>query len=262
MKFSLKDSFNQHSKNYSERVMDRKSWANLSCEDSLVIEIIDEMRRNGKTLEIIDAGCGTGDRLRYILESAHLDRSKIKSTYGLDYADSMLAIAREQKYLDKPLYDKLTTVDLTSEPGTYTGNLVLCLWGILNGITENRASIFSNLAKQCVSDGVVIFDILTAKALKVLREREATLLKDRSDLEPFTDNNTLWYARNDATIGYMKLFTINELNNFISNAGLRYKKVWGYNHKDLNPHIVVENSITVPEQAERDFSVLFCVVSH
>jgi len=235
--------------------MGRTKWPHLSCEDEIIRSEINEMCRSGKTIKIIDAGCGTGDRLKNILENSRIDRRKIKSIYGLDFAKKMLSVARKQKYYGRPLYDGLLETDLRQSAGQYRGNLILCLWGVLNGVIYDRSSIFEKLKKLCANDGLIIFDIISTKRLSLLKKKESLLLNIHQDLKPFGNRETLWYSRNDSTIGYTKLFTADECNRCISSIGMMYKTVWGYNIRNPKPQIITQYTPSIPLSADQEYDI-------
>src|SRR5882724_10564735 len=111
MKFTLQQSFENHSKQYGYRVKDRKRYANLSLEDTLITSFIDQSWQQGKQGILLDAACGSGDRLRMLFENSGLPRPYFRRIIGYDYAQSMLDIAATQTLNDRPLYDRLHKVD-------------------------------------------------------------------------------------------------------------------------------------------------------
>jgi len=92
--FSLKDSFEQHSDNYGLRVMDRNKHANLSLEDKIIVEYLKNNLPKDKRGILIDAACGTGDRLKMIFDDFGLPQSYFGKIIGLDYSQGMLNHAR------------------------------------------------------------------------------------------------------------------------------------------------------------------------
>ena len=57
-----------HAPKMSERVRYRKSHPELTAIDQIVIETIRKKLIEKKSITLLDAGCGTGERLRLILE--------------------------------------------------------------------------------------------------------------------------------------------------------------------------------------------------
>jgi len=259
-----RENFNVHSTNYAERVMDRKSWKNLTNDDEVVISQIREMTLNKIPLDIIDIGCGTGDRLRHILEVGNINLADISSIKGFDYAEKMILHAKNQTYQGKPLYNELLTADILTIDEIPKGNVVLCLWSILNNLMGNENMALMNFAKICSPNGVIIFDFLTTKSYETLINNEKKLLLMKPELKKFQDKNSFWYARNDETIGHMKLIGVEECNESIKKANLRFKNVSGYDNVSfINQQIINDyDNESIPTYAETKCDVLVCVVTH
>ena len=257
--FSMKDSFNKHSRNYEKRVLNRNKYANLFLENELILDEILWLINNS-TLNIIDSWCWTWDRLKCILEDWKVNRDFIGTIYGYDYAKEMLKIAAKKEYEWQKLYDKLIEIDLTKDSLEYKWNLVLCLWWILNWLINKHDQIINNLSSQITDDWIIIFDVLTIKPLKILKERESEILKIYTKLPIFEDKRTLWYKRDDDSVWYMKLMQIEELNDIIKRNHLKFKKVYWYNMNELKPKILTKDSQEIPIEYESKYSFLICII--
>lgn len=235
MSFSLKDSFNKHSKNYSSRVRDRKKYANLELEDKVISDFIKRNWAKKKTSTLIDAGCGTGDRLQMLLATAKLPKQFFSTIIGLDYASGMLELAKKQKLGVQSLYTELHLVDLSKTSINLRGDLVLCLWEIINSAGLKAKDLLKNIAPMVNKDGFLIYDCITLKTKNRLKKLEADIFKANPNLKPHKDKQVVWYQRDDKSIGYLRLFSTVELNKLNLKTDLSLIEVWAYNHRDLIP---------------------------
>jgi SAM-dependent methyltransferase len=231
--FSLRSSFEAHSAHFAARVRDRGTEGHLSRVDELLMQFL--MKNWSKTDPgvLIDAGCGTGDRLKALFTHNYLPQTWFNRIIGIDYAASMLKYARNQYIGDHPLYNDLRHADLLEISDVIPGDVVICLWGIVNGVCLDAFKLLKKLTTMTRKKGFLIFDVATTELLGFFKEQEEVLLKSLPDLPMHSDKQTVWYQRYDKTIGYLRFFSPVEINSLIYNAGAKLLEVWGYSWKDV-----------------------------
>jgi SAM-dependent methyltransferase len=259
MKFTLQQSFEDHSKQYGSRVKDRKKYANLSLEDTLITSFIEQSWQRGKQGVLLDAACGSGDRLRMLFENSSLPRSYFRQIIGYDYAQGMLDIAAVQTLEGKPLYDELQNVDLLTALPNGQADLILCLWEVTNSVGKNADHMIANLAGVLLDGGYLIYDMITTKAVPHLKQEEERLLETHSELQKDPDAQRTWYQRDDKSIGYLRMFNPAELNGLLECSELKTCKVWGYRHRELIPHELTIKEGRIDEEEAANYSGIVVV---
>lgn len=259
MSFSLRESFETHSKNYSSRVLDRNKYSNLSLEDELIVKALRQNWSMNEPGILIDAGCGTGDRLRMLFQNHNFPKNWFNQIIGVDFAKGMLEKAKQQ-YLDgKPLYTKLQLADLIEYPEVHQGDLILCLWGIINGASLDASKLLCNLSRMVAKHGFLVYDVMTTKPLKHLKKQEDELLKSHPELIRDQNDCQVWYQRDDQTIGYLRVFSPNEMNKLAKAVSLKLLEVWGYSFGQHSPSKIeiVNGSINEDEIINYPFLLIF-----
>jgi SAM-dependent methyltransferase len=259
----LKEYFDEHSKTYALRVLDRQSWPHLDLEDSLIRGLLEHERLENKPFSIIDAGCGTGDRLRYMLEKATLPRQFLTTVTGIDYSLAMLKKAALQHYAGTLLFDHLVEADL-SKTGVFNlkADVVLSLWGVVNtGAMNDLPKTLSNLATLLTDRGQLVFDVRTKYGFSALKEREATMVKDNPQLPPLPVPSAAWHCRADGTFGAMRYLTVAELTTALTSSGLALTSVWGYHYRSSQAVSIPVNNYGLLEGVDHEehFPFLLCV---
>lgn len=233
----MKDSFDKHSKNYSSRVEDRVKYANLSVEDKIIATFLIKRLSKYNKYKLLDAACGSGDRLRILIEEFGLARVNFDQIVGIDYVESMLQIASRQRTGGKSLYDDLKKQDLLDDMSRIDkSDVILCLWEVTNSIGLDSHRAVENMASRLNNKGFLIYDMITTKAQRVLAGFEEKILAEHQELKKDRDLQKVWYERDDGSIGYLRMFTPSELNGLLEGPGLTTLEVWGYSHKDLVPN--------------------------
>jgi len=230
-----KDNFEKHSRHYGERVRNREKYRNLDLEDSIIVEFLNKHQMDDQSV-LIDAGCGTGDRLALLFGEKGLRRSRFAQIIGLDYAQAMLNYARNQQIDGEKLYAELHLADLLNLHDFPQGDVTLCLWGIVNGSCLEVTKLLADVAKMVKKDGILIYDVATMKAESDYRLRQEILLNIHPELTPHQDQQTFWYQREDRTVGYFRLFSPQELNVLSHATGLTLVDAWGYSHDGVARH--------------------------
>lgn len=251
--FSLQQSFDRHAANYAARVTDRERYAYLDVEDELIASF---MRRHwhkeeGRTL--LDAACGTGDRLRMLFEADKLSQ-KFSEIIGLDYAPHMLEVAAKQRFNEQALYTDLVQANLLNDLDRgIKSDLTLCLWEVTNSNGRDASQLVNTLADTLNNEGYLIYDALTVAMAGILKAQEAAVLS-RMSLTPSTDPQQFWYAHEDGTIAYERLFRADELNTLIQASGLTTIEAWGYHQNELLPYQLQINDNHLNEVQASEFA--------
>lgn len=242
MRFSLKESFNQHSKIYGARVRNRKKYPKLTLEDQIIAQFLKHNWYDDKKGTLIDAGCGTGDRLQLFFSEQKLPSQWFNEVIGLDYSPGMLELAKKQQLNNKPLYTNTQLINLEKNTLGFKGSLVLMLWTIINSSGKNAPKLLSQIAGAVSKNGYLIYDGQTT-SVRSYKIAQPTILHSHPELKPQNDDQIFWYKReDDNTIGYLKLFSPREFSNLAKATKLPLKEVWGYKESDLIPHqILLEN---------------------
>lgn len=256
----MQESFDRHSARYGERVVNRKKYRNLSLEDELLAGWLQQEFGSRTIGDLIDAACGTGDRLKYFLEHSPIQTEQFTSIVGLDYAPGMLKHAAQQQVAGRPLYTDLSLVDL-SAPLTSDApraDLVLCQWEVVNTCGPAAGQLLSNLRSLTTDDGWIVFDVLTTRALPFLKKLEQELTANNVALPVHLDPQTVWYERDDHSLGQQRLFSPQEVHELVQEAGLQPMYVWGYTHRELVAHdISIDNGSIDVKQAQQVNTLLF-----
>lgn len=260
MHLSLQESFDRHSVNYGKRVMDRTTYGNLSVEDEIIARYLKHSWSPPTDASLLDAGCGSGDRLRMLFEQQGLQRQTFSTVIGIDYSEGMLSEAGKQTLDDLALYNQLIAADLLApQTPLPVGDVVLCLWEITNSCGPRANQLLSSLGKMLRDGGVLFVDALTTKASGVLKEKEVAILGNHPELSPHDDPQTVWYQRDDASIGYLRMLSPGELNEILAASGAELVEVWGYNHRELVPNQVSVQDGRMDEAAAANFTGLLFI---
>ncbi len=230
---SLRDGFEHHGHNYRKRVRDRERYKNLNTEDDIIVGFL-ERTLSQEVDVLIDAGCGTGDRLHMLFTEKNLRRSRFRRIMGIDFAQSMLSYASEQEIDGVPVYEKLILANLTELSDIICGDVVLCLWGVVNGACDEASLLLEKLADMLNEGGYLCFEITTMKAMETYQWQESLLRSLYTELRPHDDEKTFWYQREDRTVGHLKLFSAEDANSLILASGLRLGETWGFSHDGQN----------------------------
>ncbi len=226
--FSQQDSFDQHSRNYSARVLNRAAYSRLSKVDDVILSFLSRHWPKDKQGVLMDAACGSGDRLRMLVDDARVARNHFTEIIGIDFSAGMLDVASEQQLDDGPLYDILFQQDLLKEPAhLLSADLILCLWDVMNIIGLDSDKVARHLAGQLNDDGFLIYDALSTKVLSSRKRQETELLDKRPDLEISDDPQRVWYEREDGTVGHEHLFSPHGITQLVDASGLATVEVWG-----------------------------------
>lgn len=257
MRFSLKESFDQHSKIYGIRVRNRKKYPKLTLEDQIIVQFLKHSWPNDKKGTLIDAGCGTGDRLQLFFSEQKLPFYWFNEIIGLDYSLGMLKLAKIQQLANKPLYTNTELINLEKNASGIKGDLVLMLWTIINSSSRNAPKLLSRIAKTVSKNGYLIYDGQTTSVTSY-KIAQPTILRSHPELKPNNDNQIFWYKReDDNTIGYLKLFSPREFNYLAKATKLPLKEVWGYNERDLIPQqILLENGTMNEDQVAQYTNII------
>lgn len=229
MSFSQKDSFDQHSPNYGARVRDRDVYFGLSIEDNVIVDLISRWWPEDRTGTLLDAACGSGDRLQMLFESGGIERRNFSRVIGTDFSKGMLEQAAAQKLGSRAVYDDLREVDLLEKPTEESvADLILCLWHVMNSNGLDAYKLVNNLGSQLRPEGLLVYDLLTTKVLERRKADEAELLKHHQDLAAHEDPQWIWYEREDGTVGHERLFAPAETNQLLKASGLETLEVWSF----------------------------------
>ncbi len=261
-KFNEK-SYDIHRDEYSKKIRgQREKFKHLDSTDTEILKIMDKVLKEEKSLSIVDVACGTGDRLEIILEKLGVDRENIKSITGLDYSGGMLEIAKQKEYKGSHVYDYLEKFDATKSNTAHKGNIVLCLWSVLNNITHKRKKVFKNLSAMCTQNGYIMLDVYTTRTKKHIEAIQKELINEGGNLPDLTDKNIFYYKRDDGTIASSRLISVDEINDFVKSAGLKYYEVFGYTKENQELQLAMSDTEELPKSLEEVYDALFFVLKH
>lgn len=258
MDFSLKENFDKHSKVYGRRVRNRKKYPKLTLEDTILVRFLKSRWFLKKKGILIDAGCGTGDRLQMLFMKQGLPRYWFREIIGLDYSEGMLEYAKQQKINSKPMYTNIKLVDLYNLKEPIEGDLVICLWSIINHYGIGADRLLFQLGKLVSRKGFLIYDSVSTQADSFEKE-EKDVLKAHPELKPHIDKQTFWYKRgDDGSIGYLRLFSPHEFILLLKSVGLPLIQLWGYDENKLVPiQIPVTNGIFDERMVSKYTNLIF-----
>lgn len=202
------EGYSKHAKNMSKRVLMRKSHPELTAIDNKVIDTIIELQKKKGNIKLLDAGCGTGERLSFILKRGKIETKKI-TAIGVDFCDPLIKEAKQKKNEGNLLYKEAIAKDLLEFDYPEKFDLIICLFSVLNNVGKDYKKVivkFSDLLKE---EGILIFDFINPKAGKHLFSKDyPELVKRYGQL----DSNEHYYMRTfDESWGKAYLFELNEL---------------------------------------------------
>lgn len=229
-------SFEEHSAHYAERFANPETHPHLVFQNEVIVSFLQKQLAGRTNQVLIDAACGTGDRLDDLFSTHGLDRSIFSRVIGLDYSPGMLRFAERQQQDGKKLYDTLAEQDLLKPIDVgVQADVILCLCEVTNTNGKDTKTMINNFAEELNPGGVVVYDILTTVARPLLKEQEAELLTRHPELEVSDDPQRVWYERTDGTIAHERLFSPADINELLKTPSLHAAEVWGHRHKTLEP---------------------------
>jgi SAM-dependent methyltransferase len=229
---SNRASFEQHSATYARRVVNREQNIRLSVDDLIIRELSTELLGSKQGLALLDAGCGTGDRLRMMFERGILRRDQFDLVVGMDFSQSMLSRSADQLVDEATLYDSLSIGDLSTDvdgglqPKSF--DVVFCLWDIVNTSGSLADRLLENLGRLVAADGVLIFDVSTVSAVDYARDTGMLISIER--LREANPQTFIRYRRADATTGRMQLFTGLQILDLLEISGLETYELRGHDY--------------------------------
>ncbi len=250
-------SFEDHSTQYAKRFANPETQPHLVFQNDIIVPFLQRQLGDRKEQVLVDAACGTGDRLSGLFSAHRLDRSLFSRIIGLDYSPGMLRIAEQLQLDEAKLYDTLVEQDLL-EPIDLdvSADVVLCLCEVTNTNGKNTKTMLNNFAHILNSGGVVIYDILTTVASDLLKEQEAELLTRHQELKVADDPQRVWYERTDGTIAHQRLFSPADINELLNSSDLQAAEVWGHRHKTLEPQRLDISETRIDEQKAAGYATI------
>jgi amino acid adenylation domain-containing protein len=218
-----------HGSNYVERIKNRTKYLSLDVEDEAIQKIMHQLKFNNNSV-LIDAGCGTGDRLRTLLDKVPSILNDFPVRYGIDFSSTMIEQAGHKTIGENQLYDELLLDDLTSMSNSLQGDLVLCLWCIINECLDKYPLVLKNLSAMVKPGGYLIFDITTIKASEGYSKFDSVTRALHPEYDADSNDTLYLIKREDATLFYLKLFSKEEINQFEKILEMELCTLSGYGH--------------------------------
>lgn len=235
--FELRRSFDAHSYNYRARVTDRNRNKRLSVVDEIIRGFLGRETESNYFSSILDAGCGTGHRLEYLIRGGSWRQNPWSEVVGVDYSVPMLAQAKKRSIAGSSLYSLLVASDLSTLSLLGNFPLALSLWGILNGNFHQRMRILAALTGCLAPGGVLVIDLVTEREFpnKIAAEQSINQILPASKRSSQEGKRQIWYQRPDSTLGYLHLFNKEDINQMLQETGIRIIECWGYSYEGLEP---------------------------
>lgn len=253
-------SFEEHSAHYAERFTDPETHPYLVFQNEVIVAFLQKQLAGRTDQVLIDAACGTGDRLGSLFSLHDLDRGLFSSVIGLDYSPGMLHLAEEQQQGGKKLYTTLAEQDLLKPIDVGAkADVILCLCEVTNTNGKDTKIMIDNFAQTLNPGGVVVYDLLTTVASNLLKEQEAELLTRHPELQVSDDPQRVWYERPDGTIAHERLFSPADISELLKTPGLKAAEVWGHRHKSLEPQRLDTSETEIDEQKAANYATVLVI---
>lgn len=250
-------SFEAHSAHYTERFSDPETYPHLVFQNEVIATFLKKQLAGLTNQVLVDAACGTGNRLNDLFNTNGFDKSHFSQIVGLDYSPGMLHFAEQQEQDGNKLYNSILEQDLLKpiDVGA-TADVILCLCEVSNTIGKDFAQVVSNFAQLLNPGGTVVYDILTTVARPLLKEQEAELFNRHPELKVSDDSQRVWYERSDGTIAHQRLFSPADVNELLKTPGLHASEVWGHRHKTLEPQRLDISGTEIDESVAAKFATI------
>ena len=253
-------SFEERSAHYAERFTNPETHPHLVFQNDAIVSFLQKQLSGRKERVLIDAACGTGDRLESLFTAHNLARNLFSRVIGLDYSPGMLRIAERQRFNGVKLYDTLAEQDLLKPIDLgVTADVILCLCEVTNTNGKDTKTIVNNFSHALNPGGVVVYDMLTTVAKPLLKEQEAELLTRHPELKVNDDPQRVWYERTDGTIAHERLFSPADINELLKTPGLRATEVWGHRHKTLEPQRLDISEKEIDERKAANYATVLVI---
>ncbi len=206
-----------HAKQMSRRVRDRKSHPELSAIDRIVEAKLQERQ----PLTILDIGCGTGERLKMILERSDIDLNKAKIT-GVDFCLPLLEEAKDKELNGRKIYCDLIHTDAKDIPNEKQFDIILCLFSVLNNVGDLMA--VNTWAPLLRKDGLLILDVLHPGVIPHFFKDKEPILEKRFGK---TEQNVFYYRRKtDNSFGQATIWSFDILADTLQANNLAIKEAY------------------------------------
>ncbi len=221
------EGYARHAKRMSERVRMRKGHPELTAIDNKVIDIIKEKLNHQEVISLLDAGCGTGERFKMILERGKINPQRVKAV-GVDFCDPLVAEARTKKLGEHILYERVDVQDLENLEIKEQFDVVICLFSVLNNVGKGYRKALEKLASCVAEEGVLVFDFVHPKAAEKLFGKECPGLVEKYGA---IDENEYYYMRQtDNSWGKAFAFSFDEVQEFLKKNDLKITNVYDINN--------------------------------
>lgn len=226
-----KQGYDIHSKNYDKRIWLQQNW--LYPIDELVGKYFNDILVDKEQITIIDAACGTGERLKTLLFKNDILPTQYVA-YGYDFSAESLIIAKSKKYFNRRLYDLLVLGDLREfkfKEGI-TADILLCLWDSMSNIINEHDNILKLFKSQLSNNGHMIFDVHHINVINYLKKHGFTDKIIREYGLPNVNKNEGWWQRPDGTLSHVVGFESSELYNLLKINGLNIEHLFGLDKEE------------------------------
>ncbi|MEW5897220.1 MAG: class I SAM-dependent methyltransferase [Nanoarchaeota archaeon] len=221
------EGYAQHARTMSQRVRLRRSHPELTAIDNKVIDVLKEKLRQKESISLLDAGCGTGERLKMILEPGRFDPAKIKAV-GVDFCDPLIDEARKKIIQGKSLYQQVKVQDLLNLQIDKKFDVIICLFSVLNNVGREFGKVLQLLSQGLKEEGVIIFDFLHPLAAKHLfKEAHPELIKKYG---PLSKGEYYYSRRSDSSWGKVFIFSWEDAEKSMKEINLTVEKVCDINN--------------------------------
>lgn len=202
-----------HAKNMSKRVRDRNDHPELSAIDRFVERAIRQKAEDvrDRRIRILDIGCGTGERMKMVLERAGVALERLEIV-GIDRCLPLLEEC-EGKALDgKRIFAQLIECDAKDIELDLKFDIILALFSVLNNVGDLEAlKVWKGFLAD---DGLLIFDALHPAT-------QNHFFIDDQDLKERFGDDCLYYRRGDGSFGAAKVWGSNDIIEMVVEAGLK-----------------------------------------
>ena len=220
------EGYTAHAAHMSERVRYRRAHPELTAIDKIVIDVLRKKLKKQKKIRLLDAGCGTGERLRMILERGGIDPSLVEAV-GVDFCEPLIAEAKEKKIGNERIYENVFVEDLGVLSVDLTFDVVLCLFSVLNNVGKTYEDALRCLAQCLATDGVLVFDFIHPKAAeKLFGEKRPELEEKYGGL----GTNEYYYVRDsDGSWGKAYIFSAEHAQQQLKGLGISMEAIYDIN---------------------------------